>query len=196
MNPDEPRRFSIADALILIAGLAAGFGLLRMAAQGISPGMIWEALVRPQGEWSVKYAFEVILELSESLVIPFAAAWTPACLLVQVTGPRPPWRRLRRRPGFGACLIASSVTLATMAVGATCAWLSLWPAGRRPDDLIRVNILGGLLAGSGVLGGWAAMRLCGVGRPSRTWTDRLGRLTGVVWIALGAISAVYLFLVI
>ena len=95
-----------------------------------------------------------------------------------------------------ACLIASSVTLATMAVGATCAWLSLWPAGRRPDDLIRVNILGGLLAGSGVLGGWAAMRLCGVGRPSPTWTDRLGRLTGAVWIALGAISAVYLFLVI
>jgi hypothetical protein len=138
----------------------------------------------------------VILELCEFLVIPFAAAWTPACLMVQATGSRPPWRRLRRRPGFVACLIASSVSLATMAVGATCAWLSLWPAGSLPDEFIPVNILSGLVAGSGVLGGWAAMKLCGVGRPSRTWTDRLGRLTAPVWIALGAISAVYLFLVI
>jgi hypothetical protein len=92
MNFDERRRFSIADGLILIAGLAAGFGLLRMTAQGISSGMIWESLVRPQGGWSLGYAFEVILELSEFLVIPLAATWTPACLLVQVTGPRPRWR--------------------------------------------------------------------------------------------------------
>ena len=40
------------------------------------------------------------------------------------------------------------------------------------------------------------MRLCGVCRPRPTWTDRLGRLTDAAWVAIGAMSAAYIFLAI
>ena len=114
MNTD--RKFSISDGLILIAGIAAGMALVRMTNPGITPGQVRDAFLSPQGGWTLLTAFELTLETGVMFVIPFVAAWTPACLLVQMTGPRPRWRRLRRQPGLVACLVASTVTLATIAV--------------------------------------------------------------------------------
>jgi hypothetical protein len=112
--------------------------------------------------------------------------------LLQVLGPRPQWRRLRQQPGFVACLIAAIVVTLTLTVAQSCIWLSLWEVKTSSDGYLKAQILGGMLAGSGVLWSWVTMRLCGVCRPRPTWTDRLGRMTGVVWIAVGAISAGYL----
>jgi hypothetical protein len=136
------------------------------------------------------------MELAAIVAIPFVAAWTPACLLVQVTKPRPRWRRLTREPGFAACLIATAVSVSTVLIASTCNWLSLWPVLTPSSEHMNARILGGILAGSGVLWGWVTMWLCGVCRPSPTWSDRLGRFTGAVWIVLGAISAVFIIMAI
>jgi hypothetical protein len=197
MQTGDSRRFGIADGLILIAGVAAGLGFLRALTPDIKPQMIWDAFVRPKGGWSLWYAFALITELGVSLGIPFLAAWTPTSLIVQLTKPRASWRRLCRQPGFVACLIATTVIALTVAASLTSVWLSIWVAtSSSPDRFLRAYLLGGILAGSGVLWSWATMRLLGVCRPRPTWTDRLGRLTGAAWVALGAMSAVFIFLAI
>jgi hypothetical protein len=117
-HSEQPRRFSIGDALILIAGLAAGLALVRATSPEFTPGQLRDAFLSPRGGWTLWHAFGLTLELGVILFIPFVAGWTPACLLLQLTGPRPPWRRLRRRPGFVACLIATAFVIATLAVAA------------------------------------------------------------------------------
>ena len=193
MNADV-RRFSLSDGMILIAGLAAGMGLVKITNSDISPGQLGEAILHPKGGWSLWHAFGLTLELGAIFVIPFVAAWTPACLLVQLSNSR--WRRLRRQPGFVACLIGTAVSIVTLSVASTCIWFSLWEARGPSAGYIQAHLLGGILAGSGILWGWVTMWLCGVCRPRPTWSDRLGRLTGAVWIALGVISAVCIFLAI
>lgn len=193
MSAEQERKFAIADGLILIAGLAAGLGFIRATAPEVSAHDIWKGLAHPPGGWSWWYAFAIILELSSVFAIPFMAVCTPACLLVQIMKPRPRWRRLRRQPGFIACLIATIVAVIAIPVASTCVWLSIWNVSGRYDRLVVMNILGGLLTGSGVLWGWMVMWICGVYRPQPTWADRLGRLTGAAWIVLGASSAAYGF---
>jgi hypothetical protein len=195
MNPDVRRRFGIADGLILIAGLAAGLGLVRTVAPGVSPDQIRDAFARPNQEWSAWGVFATSLELSSILAVPFLAGWTPACLLIQCTAPRPAWRRLIRQTGFVACLIPTGVVSITVATVSVCVRLTIWKAENSSIPYFKSHLLGGLLAGSGVLWSWVTMGLCGVGRPRPTWTDRLGRLTGAAWVAVGALSAAYLFLV-
>ncbi len=193
MKTTESRRFGIADGLILIAGVAAGLGCFRALVPDLTPQKIWDALVRPKQGWSLWYAFELIAELGVFIGIPFLAAWTPTCLVVQFTKPRASWRRLCRQPGFIASLIATTVIVLTVAASATSVWLSIWVAtSSSPERFIKVYLLGGILAGSGVLWSWVTMRLCGVCRPRPTWTDRLGRLTGAAWVAIGVLSAVFI----
>src|SRR5262245_21740549 len=99
MNADGRRRFGIADASILIAGLAAGMALVRAVTPDLTPGEVWHAVVRPPEGWSPSYAYAFTLDFGTIIGGPSLAAWTPACLVLQVIGPRPRWRRLRRRPG-------------------------------------------------------------------------------------------------
>jgi hypothetical protein len=197
MRTTDSRRFGIADGLILIAGVAAGLGSFRALATDLTPQKIWDAFVRPKEGWSLGYAFELIVELGVFIGIPFLAAWTPTCLVVQLTKPRALWRRLCRQPGFVACLIATTVIVLTVAASVTSVWFSIWAATSTSHDrFIKVYLLGGILTGSGVLWSWATMRLCGVCRPRPTWTDRLGRLTGAAWVAIGVLSATFIFLAI
>jgi hypothetical protein len=188
---EQPRRFSIGDALILIAGLAAGLALVRATSPEYSPGQLREVLLSPRGGWTPWHAFGLTLELGVILFIPFVVGWTPACLLLQLARPRPPWRRLRRRPGFVACLIATAFVIATLAVAAVLLATGIWEARPSSDRYFLAHVLGGLLAGAGVATGWSTMKLCGACRPAPTWPDRLGRLTGAVWVAVGAMSVCY-----
>lgn len=195
MNDDDASRgFAIADGLIAIAGLAAGFGLIRAGAPDLTPGQVWDALANPPDGWSPWHAFAVTLELSAFLFAPAVAGWTPACLLLQWIRPRPRWRRLARQPGFVACLIGTG-TLATglvaIAAGAQFAFLELGPGS---DDFLKVQIPASIIGGAGIFWSWAVMRLCGTCRPRPEWRDRLGRLTGALWIAFAAFGTIYCFL--
>jgi hypothetical protein len=129
--------------------------------------------------------------------IPLLAGWTPVCLIVQLTGPRLAWRRFRRQPGFVASLVATAVIVVTITAASVSVWLKLWQPMRTssPDGFIPAYLMGGVVAGSGVLWSWVTMWLCSVARPAKTWRDRLGRLTGALWIAIGVMSGVYIILI-
>jgi hypothetical protein len=186
------RKFGIADGLILIAGIAAGLGCVWSLAPDLTPGQIWNELVHPPHGWSLRFALEASAELSLMAGIPFWAAWTPACLMIQVIPPRARWRRLRRQPGFVACLLASMAIV--LAVGSVSPLWSSRGRGIVPGLIEGAALPGGILCGSSVLWSWAALWLGGACRPRPTWTGRLGRLTGAGWIVLGVVAAVYLIL--
>jgi hypothetical protein len=188
---EQPRRFSISDVLVLIAGLAAGLALVRAASPELTPGQLRDAFLSPRGGWTLWHAFGLTLELGVILLIPFVAGWTPACLLLQLARPRPPWRRLRRQPGFVACLIATAFVIATLAVAGVLLATGIWEVPLSSGRYFLAHVLGGLLAGSGVATGWSTMKLCGACRPAPTWPDRLGRLTGAVWVPVGVISVCF-----
>src|SRR4051812_36066033 len=123
---DDERRFGIADGLILIAGVGAGLGLVRYIDPGITRAHLRGVFFRPQslGGWTPRYALQIGTELCVLYVTPFLAAWTPACLLVQLKRPRP--RRLRRAPGFLACLLPSLGCALTVALTWACLGRTAW----------------------------------------------------------------------
>ena len=189
------RRFGIADALILIAGAGVGLGLDRYVAPGVTPKDLWRVFFGPSGGWTPRYALQISAELCVLFVTPFVAAWTIACLLVQLRRRRP--RHLRRAPGFVACLLptlgcAVAVVLTWSLLGRT-AWGPVHP---NQGDFEAAQFGGSLLVGSSVVWAWATMKMCGIFRARPTWTDWLGRLTGVAWIAIGMLSGGYLLLLI
>lgn len=191
------RRFGIRDGLLVVAGLAAGLALVKATTpHDVSPEKIRDAFLRPEGGWTVGWGLSFALDLCVVFAIPAVVGWTPACLLLQLTGRRPPFRRLRRQPGFVACLVSTVVVAA-----ATCVALALIACGVRAlhqerDRRVMEMILGGAIAGNGVLWSWTAMWLCRACRWAPTWTDRLGRATGVIWILLGIGSMCYLALMV
>jgi hypothetical protein len=171
-NADVRRKFGVGDGLILIAGVGAGLGMIRVLYPDEDPKAVWALLADPDQEWSWDHLLDICLNLTPSIFLPFVTGWTPACLLLQLLRPRPPWRRLRRQPGFAACLIATVVAAIVATVALTCLKLSIWePRGLVPA--FTSGILGSTVAGLGVLWCWVTMILCGACRPRATWTDRL-----------------------
>src|SRR5262249_14204195 len=162
----------------------AGLALVRATSPELTPGQLRDAFLSPRGGWTPWHAFGLTLELGTIFLIPFVAAWTPACLLLQLSRPRPPWRRLRRQPGFVACLIPAAFSIATVAIAALLLATSVWEVDTSSDRYLKAQLLGGLLSGIGVMTAWATMLLANAWRPVPTWTDRLGRLTGAAWVVV------------
>lgn len=193
MKTGEIRKFTLADGLIVIAGIGAGLAACRGFVPGLTLQNILAAFAPPRDGWSLEQALLRSAHVGPMLGTPFLAAWTPVCLLLQLTKTRAGWHRLRRQPGFVACLIATTVVIVTAAFFPVALSLNVRSApAELPMGLIKEVVMAGTVAGSGVLWGWFALKVSGVWRPVPAWNDRLARLTGAVWIAAGAMSAVYL----
>ena len=182
----EERPFGVIDALILIAGIGAGFGIVRHFHSGWT---LMELFVTPDA-WTSLRVLERINAFCVRFVMPFLAAWTPTCLLVQIKKPR--FQRLRQAPGFLACLLPSVFCFLSVGTVWICLGSSPWinHSGLHRDEVLQ--IIDGIVAGTSVLTAWATILIGGLWCAQRTWTDRLGRLTGVVWIIVGIVGWVYL----
>ena len=185
---ERPRRFATRDVLVLIAGLAAGLALARSASPpDFTAGKLRDAFLNPRGGWTLWHAFGLTLELGTVFFVPFVAGWTPACLLLQLAPPRPPWRRLRRRPGFVACLVATAFVTATLSVAA-----ALLATGMGSPPVVRPllprpragRVARGLRGRDRLVDHEAVWHLQACPRMAR-WT-RPARL-GAIWAAVGAI---------
>ena len=185
------RRFTIADGAVLVGATAAGFALSRAAVPGLDSREILDAL----GELLTgRLPRNQVLEVTAILVVPCLAAWTLALAAVGVWRTRPRRRRLGRRPGLMACLVA----IPALAWGSGSALVSGLFSGRSlnfgPDTVTVFEFcadLGSAQAGAAVLACWATMALSGRWRPEPTWVDRLGRLLGVAWIGMAPLVVLF-----
>lgn len=149
MNAEAHRKLGIADALVVVAGVAASLGLVRLL---LPSSRLTGFLAELDLPWSFSTPGHVLgltLEASTFLGVPALTAWTPACLLLQLMKPRPRWRRLRRGPGFVACLIACSLVVVTLLGAWICSRYSLWHVWGHDDDFVPPLITGGFLVAPG-----------------------------------------------
>src|SRR5690349_17797244 len=107
-NPPR-RKFTVVDAMALVAATAAGMAWIRS-------NYDWQFFF---GTWWLFYSHGDFLQAGSyavRIVWPFLLAWTLTVLVLRFRRPRPPRRLLMRQPGFVACC---AVTLATA--------LTFWP---------------------------------------------------------------------
>jgi hypothetical protein len=99
MHASSIRKFTLLDAMILVAATAAGLGLLQMFLAG---GRFFQGTPF-QGRFS-SYVLSGI-----EAIYPFLMMWTFALFVLGLRQPRPPVRRLVRQPGMAACAAASLI---------------------------------------------------------------------------------------
>ncbi|MGO9465028.1 MAG: hypothetical protein ACLQIB_12215 [Isosphaeraceae bacterium] len=99
MHAQSTRKFTLLDAMILVAATAAGLALLRMLlAEGrFSLGAIFVGRFTSRVLGGIEWAY------------PFLMMWTFALVILGLRPPRPPIRRLARQPGMAACSAASLI---------------------------------------------------------------------------------------
>ncbi len=184
-EPIPRRSFGVFDAMILIAGLALAIsGGLRLFAN-LSEFFIYlcrtiaaydSALYSKHPErrrfliwehWTMVlfYGFQLL----EVLIVSMA----PAFLLIRLRQPRPSLRALLRQAGTVACL-------AVMFGGI---WVSGW-LHRLFFGRISLQTGTAIAAGGTVAVAWAFLALSRKWQTEPSWVDRMGRLIGVMAIAV------------
>ncbi len=182
--PTKPeRRFTLADAMVLVAATAAGLALSRawsrILAQrtdvlGLDPGLL-----------------PGLAPLTRQVVLgwPVVAMWTLALVALRLRKPRPIGRRLFAPPGVAACVVASVMmglgvayeafyyvakSPAALASNDQWSWMAYWSLVKASSPTI----------GFAVAASWVAMALARRWRPERSWIDRAGLVVGGLWVAL------------
>src|SRR5262245_19496633 len=163
------RRFGLLDLMIVIAAIALGLAPFGMLERGLD-----RVLGRSPGQYRITRF--------GTYAVPPLAALTLAALVRSLIPPRPPLRRLARRPGFLACAaaVACLAVIGTAEVG--------WGLSKRfPPQVWDTQIaflvrgladpVGGMVAGA-----WLSLVLRGAWRGGEDPSDRLGQALGVGWI--------------
>lgn len=191
MNPIATRRFTLLDALVLIAALAVGLASTRSVFGNVDfvEYLRRDLLSWPAGGWTLKelYGRGFVVDC---LLAPWLVSLSLAHCILYLIPPRPPWRRTRRRVGFLTSSIVVFVA-ATLAISlVTCWWASRKPGVPYMEELIA---MWGVTMAPAVSAFWLALALSGRWRAERSWLDRLGRVLGWIWISflpLGGMPAV------
>ncbi|QDV33067.1 hypothetical protein [Tautonia plasticadhaerens] len=165
------RRFTILDALVLVAATAFGLALMRET-KGLPPGRV--SATQGAIDLAVVYA----IYYSSSMLI----VWSLAAVAQAERRPRPPLGDLLRSPGF---IAVASALLGVAVVALPSAGLSVLrpstPGGTFPLALSRRLSTD---VGHFVIGAALPMAFYGRWLPRRTWVDRLGWAVGLLWVAL------------
>ena len=166
------RRFSLLDAMVLIAATAVGLTIDRV---------FWSDMHGWDG--AVLKHFRDLTSAGIILSVPLVAMWTVATLALQLRRPRYRLRRMLRRQGTAACC-AATVALALGAVLVICATRGT------PVSFGSRLIMGyGLpvMAGGAVTAVWTVSLIAREYQAASDWTDRLGRVIGLYWVMSTAV---------
>jgi hypothetical protein len=205
------RRFTIVDAMILVASTAVGLALMRDYFPDVLTGR-WKVASKESGLGIVVSYIQHALFAS----LPCGTVGTIAVLILRLRRPRPRLRRLARQPGMVAGLATTVVLCKHMIDGLvrfTLGFLTDVPSPvRLPNppfmynrsltamplplpsfgqEVIRHPILNDSPYSVGIAIGvaWVVLALSGRFRPERSWIDRLGRAIGVYWIGVTLLRA-------
>ncbi len=168
MDGPDRRRFTITDAMVLIAATALGMAWMRVVYEdGLGP--------RPPN-----YVRWILHGPSTCLVYGLALA----LIVLRLRRPRPRRRRLVIQPGFVASVASLAGLLAGL--GSTLFFRAVHTLAPGETYTFPVNVLWswGMDPSPGfVLGAWLGLWLAGLWAPEPSWIDRAGRALGLFWIA-------------
>jgi hypothetical protein len=168
------RRFTVLDGLILVAGVAVGFALVRSRFAGY-----WDEL---EGTTFPARWMSIGLNASGLLLIVASSL----ILILRLRRPRPAIRRVARQPGAAACFAALVLAVGEAYIhlvfqiyrwndldGSVIDRLSLDSLNPRHDTSFAIASV------------WLIFALGRIGRPEAGWIDRAGRFAGWCWITWG-----------
>jgi hypothetical protein len=187
MPEPRRRRFTLADAMILVAATALGLFLIRIAA---SLGL-FEV---DGGLFEVNQDDPFTTSLLEVVTLGGACMLLPLALAVLILTARQPRRERRHAalgPGFVVCLLVMPASVLPITQFARNVLES--SGFRVPFRYIYFELFHDLLTSMGVMiiGAWFALLFVGRWRPRPTWTDRLGLVVGACWVFLYGSSQLY-----
>ncbi len=201
------RRFTLLDAMVLLAATAVG---LMMATKYGEPDLEENVLfryevgdddrpvfpLRPRGGWTLMMALYYSPRATQILP-PFLVAWSVAILVLRMVRPRPGLRDLLVQPGVVACVVGMAATGAGIA---TRLMENIYEIvvfesekDRLPFDgiqtspfyiLDRAFAIAGPYAAFGVIVTWGVLGVSRRLKPEPTWIDRFGRAIGVLWVVV------------
>ncbi len=173
-------RFTILDAMILVAATAAGIALLRATGFGVKELQIW--MSRP-GITAGMRKFELI-QYGLSVPLPCLTTWTFAFLILRATATTTP--HAAAFPSAGdhrmQCGRSSSIHRSRMVPSPSLATRS------RFIQLETVFVGYAQQVSFSVAGAWLTLALSGRWKSETSWIDRLGRALGFAWIVTTIIS--------
>lgn len=187
MPPRPTKRPVLLDLIVFVAATAVALAWMRAYLQGVAE---FPALPR-----------HLEIQLMSYGQAPFLGMYSLA-LLIRMTlhRPRPPLRRLMRRPAMVACTVAALgfAIAAGSALARLCLRPLLVPSGTGPSaypSSLTWSTMLLMQSGSIVAGAWLVLVLAFGWRRASDWEDRAGVGLGVGWIVgyvitLG-LSAVY-----
>jgi hypothetical protein len=177
-NIEKPHRFTIFDAMVLIAALAFG--------------LVWTSHWRHSDTAGVDYPTETdgpLLMHRIELVAWWAfglshcvAVVTIALLVLRLRGPRNSLNELAREPGTVAC---TAVLLAVVTdVSSKLNYLAYWATSvRKEDPFSYIDIVltprSEFLA---VAASWGLLAASGLWRPTPGWINQAGVCLGLFWL--------------
>ena len=171
------RKFTLLDGMIFIAATAVALGWERVYLTYVSTQFVFSSMPRP-----------FVIRLYFAGIAPFLVMYALTLLGRGLRAPRPPIRRLARRPGMAACLaIALGVAVAGLCVPVQLAV----SAFDYSTYFSRGDLFGGTvflftqrvwISGSTAAGTWLMLILTSGWRPEPNWIDRTGRALGACFI--------------
>ncbi len=191
MPEPTPRKFTMADLMILIAGCAVGIAATQLLYKDTF-GQIQEMGL---DMWQLRLTF---LLMSPT---PTLTSISVALLACRLRRPRPKLRRLFRQPGTVAItcvplLFVLQGALLLASLGLDLVIKRIWPPAPNPSSF-SVTIPGSLAtlftvsgAGTVIAACWLLLLAVGRWKPEPTWIDRSGRLLGVCWIAIDLATSI------
>jgi hypothetical protein len=174
------RRFTILDAIVLVAAMAPGLAVLR--ARGLE---FWA----PRGgglQLVLDYAYLLLLAIR-----PFLMGLSSAALILGLIRPRHEARLLFRQAGMAASAAATLGMAADILPYLAFKAIARWITGGGDNFVLaflRVQYAWSIPVA--IEGAWAALALGGRWRRGRGWVDGLGIRLGVAWIALQVVEAI------
>ena len=176
MTRPAPRPFRVADAMVLIAASACGFGLATWYREVLS---------------DVNFAQGTVAERSWILNVYSAWAlmsWSLSLTVLHLFPGRHPLRRLASRPGFLVGVAAG--------VAALCCVLQRMPDLIRDPTASRAATLLSMapspyLVAPCLVVAWVTQALGGRWRPEAHWLDRAGISLGLLWLTLAVLLGLF-----
>jgi hypothetical protein len=167
------RKFTLLDALVLMAALAAGLALARIAwAEGAPIQIVARAHEQ-------RIMVENVLKAASCC----AAMLSVGVLFLRLRPPRPRLLEMLQEPGVVGC------SAATFSIVWFCTLYLL--VGPKPS-LSSIVLMGPFGIGMGIASAWSVIWFDGCWRPPLSWIDRVGRTLGICWFVLPLLFCVSL----